>query len=199
MAEKGTLFLDEIGDMPLALQVKMLRFLQEKTYEPLGTSKTRNADIRILAATNQSLQRLVKEARFREDLYYRINVIRIEIPPLRKRTEDIPLLVDHFLGRLTARQNKRVTGMSAQAMKILLATATPATSGNWKTSSNTRSSCAPAEQSRRSTCPPTSCPTTSCPPTICTRCAGIETRAIQRALERNNWNRVAARRGTGNP
>jgi len=119
-AEGGTLFLDEIGDLPLGLQVKILRFLQEKVYEPLGDSKPHHADVSIIAATNQSLEGLVAEKKFREDLYYRLNVIRLDIPPLRDRMDDVVLLVDHFITQLAAMRHKPVTSMSPEAMEVLL-------------------------------------------------------------------------------
>lgn len=103
LAHEGTLFLDEVGEIPLELQSKLLRVLQEGTYERVGGETTRNSDVRILAATNRSLKREVEEGRFREDLYYRLNVFPIEVPPLRKRIDDLPLLAAHFL-EITARK-----------------------------------------------------------------------------------------------
>ncbi len=97
MAEGGTLFLDEIGDMSPSLQIKLLRVIQQLEYDPVGSSKTLHADVRIIAATNQNLQELIKEKRFRSDLYFRLNVVPIHVPPLRDRRDDIPLLVEHFL------------------------------------------------------------------------------------------------------
>src|SRR5499425_2033202 len=96
-ADHGTLFLDEIGDLPLELQPKLLRAIQEQEFERLGSSQTTRVDVRIVAATNQNLEQMISERRFRMDLYYRLNVFPIELPPLRERAEDIPLLVDHFL------------------------------------------------------------------------------------------------------
>ncbi|NOZ23528.1 MAG: PAS domain-containing protein [Planctomycetes bacterium] len=120
LAEGGTLFLDEIGDISPALQVRLLRVLQEKKYEPLGSSETVEADVRIVAATNHSLEELVSEGRFREDLYYRVNVVNITLPPLSQRKEDIPLLVDHFITRLKRLRGKEVTGISPEALTILM-------------------------------------------------------------------------------
>ncbi|MEM9888605.1 MAG: sigma-54 dependent transcriptional regulator [Bacteroidota bacterium] len=100
LAEGGTIFLDEIGDLELSSQVKLLRVLQEKTYEVLGSSQTQRADIRVISATNKSLEKMIVEESFREDLYYRINLIKIEIPPLRERASDIPLLVNFYLENL---------------------------------------------------------------------------------------------------
>ena len=119
-AEKGTLFLDEIGDISPAVQVKLLRFLQEKEYEPLGAVKPYKADVRIVAATNKDLARMVQEGRFREDLYYRLNVVKLELPPLAERREDIPLLVDHFLKRFNLRMNKRITSVSPEVMQLFM-------------------------------------------------------------------------------
>lgn len=100
MAEGGTIFLDEIGDMPLHMQVKLLRVLQERTFERVGGTKTLNADVRVIAATHQNLETMIEEGKFREDLYYRINVFPLEMPPLRERTEDIPLLLNELVSRI---------------------------------------------------------------------------------------------------
>lgn len=119
-AENGTLFLDEIGDIPASLQVKLLRVLQEKVYEPLGSNKPVHADVRIIAATNRDLQALVKEGLFREDLFYRLNVVKILLPPLRERMEDIPMLVEHFVKKFSAQQGKDIIGVSDAALNILM-------------------------------------------------------------------------------
>ncbi|RLB55996.1 MAG: Fis family transcriptional regulator [Deltaproteobacteria bacterium] len=119
-AERGTLFLDEIGDLPLVTQAKLLRVLQEKTYEPIGSSRTEKSDARIVAATNRDLEAMVAGGSFRRDLYYRINVIRLEVPPLRERLEDVPLLVKHFLGKLTAIHDKYVEGVDSEVMRVLM-------------------------------------------------------------------------------
>jgi len=119
-ADRGTLFLDEIGDVSAAMQVRLLRVLQEKTYEPLGSVESTKADVRIIAATNRTLADLVKEGKFREDLYYRINVIRLSLPPLRERMEDIPLLVAHFIEHLNAIQKKNILGVTDEALACLM-------------------------------------------------------------------------------
>jgi len=119
-AEKGTLFLDEIGDLPLELQAKLLRVLQERVYEPIGGAKTEAADVRIVAATNHDLGVMVADGRFREDLYYRINVFDMELPPLRARHGDVPLLVDHFVSHFSAISGKHVIGVSPDVLALLL-------------------------------------------------------------------------------
>lgn len=120
MAETGTIFLDEITDISPALQVRLLRVIQERTYEPLGATESVQADVRIVTATNRDLEKLVKTGEFRQDLYYRINVVRIKLPPLRKRKEDIPLLIDHFIRRFSNLKKKLITDISPDALAILM-------------------------------------------------------------------------------
>ena len=120
-ADGGTIFLDEIGDMSPNLQVKLLRVLQERSFEPVGSSKTVRVDVRVIAATNQKLEDAIRRGAFREDLYYRLNVIPIEVPPLRRRKEDLPLLIEHFLARHNAERPRRIEGLSDAAMEQLLA------------------------------------------------------------------------------
>ena len=119
VADGGTLFLDEIGDLPLPLQVKLLRVLQERSFERLGENRTRSVDVRVLAATHVDLERAVEERRFRDDLYYRLRVVPIEIPPLRERREDLELLIRHFLGRI-GRSRSRSLRLSPGAMRAML-------------------------------------------------------------------------------
>ncbi|HEY6950953.1 MAG TPA: sigma-54 dependent transcriptional regulator [Bacteroidota bacterium] len=125
IAEGGTILLDEIGDMSPKLQVDLLRVLQERTFYRVGGSEELHVDVRVIAATNRNLQRDVKEGRFREDLYYRLNVINIQIPPLRERCEDIPLLTRHYIECLSHELKKNVTGIEDSALKILMNTDWP--------------------------------------------------------------------------
>ncbi len=118
-ADKGTLFLDEIGEIPLPLQAKLLRFLQDREQRRVGGTETKKVDVRVIAATNRNLEKEMAEGRFRDDLYYRLNVIHIRIPPLAEREEDIPLLIDHFLEKFTKEQGKNVEKVSALAMRVL--------------------------------------------------------------------------------
>jgi PAS domain S-box-containing protein len=121
LARGGTLFLDEIGEVSPALQVRLLRVLQERQFEPLGATRTEEAHVRVIAATNRDLATLVESGAFRQDLYYRIKVMKLDLPPLRQRREDIPLLVQHFIAVFNAVQNKRVTGVSPDVLGVLTA------------------------------------------------------------------------------
>jgi two-component system NtrC family response regulator len=120
LADGGTLFLDEIGDLPKNAQVKLLRVLQEQAFERIGGSRTISVDVRVIAATNRDLPAMIRTGDFREDLYYRLNVVCIELPPLRDRREDIPLLVDVFLRRFAGENATRIDGVSREAMDLLL-------------------------------------------------------------------------------
>jgi PAS domain S-box-containing protein len=120
LAESGTIFLDEIGEIPKSIQVKLLRVLEKKEYEPLGSVSTEKANIRIISATNRDLWALEQSGAFREDLYYRLNVITINIPPLRERKEDIPLLIGHFMDEFNQTVEGKINGINSSAMKILL-------------------------------------------------------------------------------
>jgi PAS domain S-box-containing protein len=119
-ADGGTIFLDEIGDVSPALQVRLLRVLQDRSYQPLGSNQTMTSDVRVLAATNRDLRSMVQEGKFREDLFYRIQVFRLSLPPLRDRKEDIPLLAQHFTDRLNRLKGKDIAGLSREAMESFM-------------------------------------------------------------------------------
>jgi len=121
----GTLFLDEIGDMPMSFQVKLLRALQEKEVRPVGSTQSIKVDVRIISATHKNLQQAIIDKTFREDLYYRLNVVELELPPLSQRREDIPLLAQHFLSHVEAKSNNKVKGFSAEAMELLISAPWP--------------------------------------------------------------------------
>jgi DNA-binding NtrC family response regulator len=119
-AQGGTLFLDEIGEIDATIQIKLLRFLGERTFERVGSNKTLVADVRLIAATNKNLEQMVKEGKFREDLFYRLNVVPIHMPPLRERKEDIPLLADAFLKEFAMKNSKNIAGFEPDAMDLLM-------------------------------------------------------------------------------
>jgi transcriptional regulator with PAS, ATPase and Fis domain len=119
-AERGTILLDEIGDLPLSLQAKLLRVIEDKEFYPLGSRRTVKVNTRIISATNRNLEKLVEKRLFREDLFYRLNVFRLEIPPLRERQVDLPILIGHILRRLSAARGQRPPEVSENVMKVLL-------------------------------------------------------------------------------
>jgi len=202
LAEGGTVFLDEIGDISPALQVRLLRVLQEKTYEPLGGTRVLHANVRIVAATHRDLSAQIRKGAFREDLYYRLNVVKLDLPPLRKRKEDVPLLVEHFVERFNRRQGKSVTGVAPDVMALLMAHNYP---GNVRELENIIERAfvlcgmgkiervhLPAEL--------TGHPAVSRIPageTIAAQTQASETQAIRTALERHGFNRLAAARELG--
>ncbi len=124
-ADGGTLFLDEVSEIPLSTQVKLLRFLQEREFERVGSNETVHVDVRVVAATNRDLAQLVEDGDFREDLFYRLNVISLEVPPLRRRATDVPLLAMHFLRRFARENEREITGFTPDAMRALIAHAWP--------------------------------------------------------------------------
>jgi PAS domain S-box-containing protein len=199
-AADGTLFLDEIGDVSPALQVRLLRVLQERVYEPLGSTDSKRTDARIIGATNKDLDALVKEGRFRLDLYYRMNVIRIDLPPLRARKEDIPLLADQFVSRFNHVQQRNVQGIAPEVLALLMAHDWP---GNIRelenvierafvmcTGDRIQVKHLPAELGGGSA--PQNDHTT-----IDDAARAAEAQAIRAALERNRFNRSAAARDLG--
>jgi PAS domain S-box-containing protein len=198
-ADGGTLFLDEIGEVSPALQVRLLRVLQERRVQPLGADRDRQVEVRILAATNRDLAAEVAAHRFREDLYYRINVVRIDLPPLRDRREDIPLLVEHFIHRFNVQQGRHLTRVSSRALQLLLAHPWP---GNVRELEN-------AIERAFVLCPDDEIQAQHLPPEIVgpatatgnsslrdTR-ALLETEAIHTALDRHHGNRTAAAQALG--
>lgn len=193
LAEGGTLFLDEVGDLPLLLQVKLLRVLQDRTYEPLGSVRSLKSDVRIVAATHRSLEAMVAEETFRQDLYYRINVIKLKIPPLRERMEDMPLLVNHFIGRFSALHDKNISGISPDALSILMAHDYP---GNVRELENIiEHGCVlcPGSLIRAEDLPDWLRP----PPKEISAASSleeVEKQFIISVLRKNNWNRLAAAR-----
>jgi len=120
LAHKGTLFLDEIGDLPREMQVKLLRVIQDQEFERVGGIQTIKVDVRLVAATNRNLQQDVREGRFREDLFYRLNVMPIHVPPLRERKEDIPALLDYFIGKFNRKLDRRIAGADPEVVDLLM-------------------------------------------------------------------------------
>lgn len=201
IAEGGTLFLDEIGEITPALQVKLLRVLQNHVYEPLGSSQSLKADVRVIAATHRDIAAMVKRGAFRQDLFYRINVVRVDIPPLRKRKEDIPLLTDHFIARFNRMQGKSISGVHADAMALLAAHNYP---GNVRELENLIehafvlcegglikpehlpqefTGCCPCEPAHEAD--------------LRLTVKAVESQSIREALKRNKYNRLAAARELG--
>ncbi|MBT4088073.1 MAG: sigma-54-dependent Fis family transcriptional regulator, partial [Deltaproteobacteria bacterium] len=125
LADGGTLFLDEIGDMPLEMQVKLLRVLQEQTFQRVGGTKTIHANVRVIAATNHNLKELIHKKQFREDLFYRLDVISLELPPLRDRVQDIPFLVSYFMKQMNKAQNRQINNISSKVSQSLVSYSWP--------------------------------------------------------------------------
>ncbi len=202
LAEGGTVFLDEIGDISPAMQIRLLRVLQERTYEPLGGTQTRHADVRVIAATHRDLTSLIRKGAFREDLFYRLNVVKLDLPPLRKRKEDIPMLVEHFVARFNRRQGKSVAGVAPEVLALLMAHDYP---GNVRELENIVERAfvlCGAGRIERAHLPPelTGMPATAPAPagdTIAEQTRAAEEQAIRAALERSGLNRMAAARDLG--
>ncbi|HTP24723.1 MAG TPA: sigma 54-interacting transcriptional regulator [Anaeromyxobacteraceae bacterium] len=200
LARGGTLFLDEIGEVTAALQVKLLRVLQEKQYEPLGGTRSEAADARIVAATNRDLAAMVERGAFRRDLYYRIHVVQLDLPPLRRRAEDVPLLVERFIASFNAIQGKRVTGVSPDALGVLMAHKYP---GNVRELQNVvehafvllREGQIELEHLPREIVPVA--PRRAVGRKMQADVKALEAQAIREALERHGGNRLAAARELG--
>jgi PAS domain S-box-containing protein len=196
-AEGGTLFLDEIGDVSAALQVRLLRFLQERVYEPLGATQPVRADVRLITATNKILRELVKANQFRDDLYYRVNVVSLQVPPLRERMEDLPLLIEHFVKRFNLLQNKEVTGAADDVLSCLMSYHFP---GNVRELENIIERafvlCRSGQIELRHLSGFPACASGSPTPAL----AGFhqfEAAFLMSALRRNNWNRLETARQLG--
>ncbi len=199
LAEGGTLLLDEIGDISPAMQVRLLRFMQEKVYEPLGSVESIKSDVRVIAATNKNLAQLVKDGSFREDLYYRINIVKMDVPPLRDRMEDVPLLVAHFIERFNSLQNKEITGISEGALACLMAHDFP---GNIRELENIIERvfvlCRSGEIERSHLPPGISAGSTEDePPSGQASFRQMEATFLMNALRRNNWNRTRTAESLG--
>ena len=198
LAQGGTIFLDEIGDVSPAIQAKLLRVLQDKIFEPLGGVQSIKADVRIIAATNMNLRELVQEGRFRTDLYYRINVFRLELPPLRERMEDIPLLVNHFIAKFSALKGKEISGVTPEALAILMQHDYP---GNVRELENIIEHAfvlCPGGMIQAHHLPDELQPRTSTPKRETLDLLGeYEKELILNALRRNQWNRLQAAKDLG--
>jgi DNA-binding NtrC family response regulator len=187
MANGGTIFFDEVGNIPLKMQMDLLRVIETKQFTPLGSNKVINVDFRVIAATNTDLEKAVAEKRFREDFYYRLNVFSIEIPPLRERVQDIPLLANYFLKKYARSMNKNVTEISPEAMKILMQYEWP---GNIRELRNTiERALVLVGKKTRIEPEDINLPRTSKPEYLeITSLEDLEKAHIQRILEQTNWN-----------
>ncbi|MGQ9689290.1 MAG: sigma-54 interaction domain-containing protein [Desulfobaccales bacterium] len=197
LAEKGTLFLDEIGDISPALQVRLLRVLEEKAYMPLGGSRSLKADVRIITATHKDLAKLVEEGKFRPDLYYRINVVKLTLPRLAQRKEDIPLLAEHFIARFNKLQNKKILGLSHETLTIFMQ---HDWAGNIRELENAIEHAfilCPGGLIQPQHLPEHLRPTRPLPSLTGLTLEAVEKRALWEALERNRWRRLATARELG--
>jgi len=200
LAEGGTAFLDEIGDISAAMQVRLLRVLQERAFEPLGGTESVKANVRVVAATNRELAKLVEDGKFRSDLYYRINVVRLTLPPLRERRDDIPLLAEHFIGEFNRLKGKDVAGLSAEALAILVGHDYP---GNVRELENVIEhafvlcGAGMIEPKHLPEHLRPAVPTAGATVGVAETLADMERRLILDALQRNAWNRLAAAKELG--
>ncbi len=200
VAEGGSILLDEIGDLSAAFQVRLLRVLQDRTFQPLGATKPVKADVRVIAASNKNLNELLGNGTFRQDLFYRINVIRLDLPPLRDRKEDIPMLVKHFIARLNRLRSRSVTGINQEALVLLLSHDYP---GNIRELENIIEHAfvlCPEGQIEPHCLPDNLRALTPRPTThakIDAALQSVEAKMILDALERNKYNRLATARDLG--
>jgi DNA-binding NtrC family response regulator len=192
LAHEGTLFLDEVGDIPPKVQVDLLRVLQDRSFTRVGGNELIHSDFRLIGATNRDLEAEVTAGRFREDLYYRINVLRIHLPPLRERVEDIPLLAEHFLAQFTRQTGKKIRGFSPEAMAALCQYPWP---GNVRELANAVERAVVLCQGE--VIPPQLLPFAGKPPTPLESLAAVEENHIRRVLAAHNWNISEAARALG--
>ena len=198
-AQDGTIFLDEIGDVSPAIQIRLLRVVENRQYEPLGATESVHTNARIITATHRDLEKLIQEGMFREDLFFRINVVKLSLPSLAERKEDIPLLVNHFIDRFNHLNSKNVLGISQEAMAALMLHNWP---GNVRELENTIEHAfvlCRKDLIRREHLPDRILPEDSTLPVLSSGLTlkKIEKRAILRALQKNNWKRVATARELG--
>jgi PAS domain S-box-containing protein len=198
LAHRGTLFLDEVGEMSAALQVKLLRVLQDGVFEPLGSVSSVEADVRFIAATHHDLSSDVARGSFREDLFYRLNVVPVRLPPLRERKEDIPLLVDHFLGRFSASFGREISGVSPDVLQLLVSHDYP---GNIRELESTLEHacvmCTGGTVQREHLPAAWQDRTPAAPEGLAAEVSEHEARFIRETLERHGWHREAAARALG--
>ena len=198
-AEGGTILLDEIGDVSPAFQVRLLRVLQERTYTPLGGTKSVNTNVRVITASNKDLESLAQNGVLRKDLFYRINVIRLDLPPLRKRKKDIPILVNHFIDKLNKLKNKSISGVSPEALNILMTYDYPGNIRELENIIEHATIICPEKQIEPHCLPETLRPLQrkQLPDKIETKLKSIEAQTILEAIKRNNYNRLATARELG--
>jgi PAS domain S-box-containing protein len=198
-ADRGTLFLDEVGEMSAALQVKLLRVLQDGVFEPLGSVASVEADVRFIAATHHDLSRDVARGAFREDLFYRLNVVPVHLPPLRERREDIPLLIDHFLERFSASLGREITGVSPPVLQLLASYDYPGNVRELQTTLEYACVMCPGGKVEVEHLPPVWRERTGAPKAHGLAEENLEHEAhlIRSALERQGWHRAAAARDLG--
>ncbi|MFH1999966.1 MAG: sigma 54-interacting transcriptional regulator [Planctomycetota bacterium] len=196
-AEGGTIFLDEIGDVSPALQVRLLRVLQEREFEPVGSSSSTKADVRVVCATNRDVEALVQEEKFRQDLYYRVNVVRISLPSLNERKEDIPLLVEHFISRLNRLRNRNVTGVTPEVMAVFMAHDWPGNARELENAIEHAFILCRNELIDLYSLPDNLQPKDPEAPPAGLTLAEIEARTIYEALKRNNGRRLATAKELG--